>query len=78
MTQADVIEILQELVRKRGTQVAAAKHLGISPQHFGDLLRGHRTPGNAILEKLGLVKVITIRYEPKDKNRWLPLPAAQA
>jgi hypothetical protein len=52
-----VIAELQRRIKICGSQKVAAEELEISAQHLGDILRGRRTPGSALLEKLGFVKI---------------------
>lgn len=55
------VEALRAAVEEFGTQTAfAAKH-GISLPYVNDVLRGHRDPGDKILDALGLEKVVTYR-----------------
>jgi transcriptional regulator with XRE-family HTH domain len=48
---------LRKRVEDSGSQKAVADELGISAQHLGDILRGRRTAGPALLEKLGFARV---------------------
>ena len=54
---------LRDLVQAHGSQRAAARHLGISPQYVCDLLKGRREPGPAVLKKLGLRRDVRIVVE---------------
>ena len=49
---------LQRIVNERGSQAAAARHLGIAPSYLGDLLRGRRRISDRILKKLGLRRIV--------------------
>lgn len=49
---------LRQMVKKEGTQKAAANKIGISASHFSDVLRGSRKLSPAVLEQLGFVRVI--------------------
>jgi transcriptional regulator with XRE-family HTH domain len=52
------IEDLRKLVKSKGSQQAAADELGITPAYINDILKGRRNLSEAMLEKLGYVKVI--------------------
>ena len=43
------------------SQVDVAKQLGISPQYLSDVLNNRRQPGKAVLDGLGLERVLTYR-----------------
>ena len=43
------------------SQVDVAKQLGISPQYLSDVLNNRRQPGTAVLDGLGLERVLTYR-----------------
>lgn len=60
-TEDEVREMLQDAVIKAGSQQAFAEKAGISQQYLSDLIKGRRTPGDAVLKALGLRK--TIYYE---------------
>ncbi|MDV2988560.1 MAG: hypothetical protein P3T54_00135 [Dehalogenimonas sp.] len=49
----DIKKVFVELASVAG-QKAAAKALKISPQYFGDIMRGNREPGPKVLAELGL------------------------
>ena len=53
--------LLQKRVSERGTQKAVAVDLGVSEQYLSDVLNGRREPGEAMLEALGLERVVTYR-----------------
>jgi len=55
---------LQRIVDERGSQAAAAKHLGIAPSYFSDLLRGRRRISDRILRKLGLRRIVAQHGRP--------------
>lgn len=57
MTENDVLRQLRTFVREHPTQDAAARALGISPQHLSDTLKRKRAIGPAVLRALGLRKV---------------------
>ena len=54
LTRADVVALVQALVREKGTQVTAAKTIGIGSVHIGEVLRGTRPPGPTILRYFDL------------------------
>ena len=60
MKRVDPIQRLQALVKMHGSQVAAAKALGISTVYLHDLLRGRRHLSDAMLERIGLMRVDTV------------------
>ena len=43
------------------SQVDVAKQLGISPQYLSDVLNNRRQPGKAVLDGLGVERVLTYR-----------------
>jgi hypothetical protein len=57
---------LKTQVSQIGTQTEAAARWKISKQYLGDLLKGTREPGEAILCTLGLQKIV--RYERKENK----------
>lgn len=61
MDKSDVIRLLEEEVKRLGSQRALADRLGVTPAYLGDVLRGRRDPGPAILEALGLEKDVIYR-----------------
>jgi hypothetical protein len=54
LTRADVVVLIQALVREKGTQAAAAKTIGIGSVHIGEVLKGTRDPGPTILRYFDL------------------------
>lgn len=62
---SEVIEDIQQLVLSLSTQKAVARHLHISPQYLGDVLRGRREPGPALLKRLGWKKVVGYKQVPE-------------
>ena len=57
LTEQDVLDMLNQLVRDHRTQTAVAKHLGVSAVYISDILRGRRAPGGKLLKKLGIKRV---------------------
>jgi transcriptional regulator with XRE-family HTH domain len=58
MKEIDPLARLQAFVAKHPTQGAAADALEISGAYLSDLLKGRREPSPAILERLGLRRVV--------------------
>ena len=58
ITLHQFIDLLSDEVKKAGSQKDLAKKFGVSAQYVSDVLNGKREPGEAILEPLGLRKVI--------------------
>jgi len=52
---------LKSVVKEAGTQMDAARELGISEQYLGDLLKGRRGPGDKLLETMRLERIVTYR-----------------
>jgi len=63
----DIITELLKQVKRAGSQQAAAAALGISAQYLNDLLRGRRDASEAILDKLGLRRII-VRAKKTPQN----------
>ena len=55
--------IAQTIFRHR-TQRAWAKHLGVSPAFVCKVIAGNTLPTPAILDDLGLERVVTVEYRP--------------
>ena len=58
MTIIDPRSRLRRLVRRCGTQRAAAVEMGISTNYLSDLIHGHRPCSDRILDKLHLRRII--------------------
>ena len=58
MTIIDPRSRRRRLVRRGGTQRAAAVEMGISTNYLSDLIHGHRTCSDRILAKLHLRRII--------------------
>lgn len=54
---------LRRLIRELGSQKAAAKRLGFTPQFINDVLQGRREMTEALASKLGYKRVVS--YVPK-------------
>ena len=61
MTAIDPIRVLRDAVIEAGSQKNWAKANGLSPAYVNDLLQGRREPTSAILEALGLEKIVYYR-----------------
>ena len=57
----DIITEIRRAADRAGTQKALAEQLGVSPAYLSDVLNGRKDPGDAILEPLGLERVVTYR-----------------
>lgn len=57
MTRTGLTMTLRRLIRKMGSQQAAAEHLGVSGAYLSDILHRKRDPGPKVLEVLGLREV---------------------
>lgn len=49
---------LLKVIKKHGSQTAAAKALGISDAYLSDMANGRRDLSDAMLEKLGMKRVV--------------------
>lgn len=67
LTQADVIDLLDKHCKEHGSQKAFANANNISAQYVTDVLHERREPGEAILNALGLQKVIV--YTEKEAKK---------
>ncbi|MBI5304068.1 MAG: transcriptional regulator [Chloroflexi bacterium] len=66
MTRDDVVQLLKRKVEKAGTQVAIAREFGVTEAYISDVLHGKRSPGEKILDGLGLRRVVGyVRKEEK-------------
>jgi len=61
MTEDKAIELLASACAQAGGQSAWAKRAGVSQQYVQDVLKRRRAPGKAILDALGLERVVTYR-----------------
>lgn len=60
LTREQVIRLLREM-KGSSSQTDLARRLNVSPMYVSDLLNGKRDPGEKVLVKLGLERVI--RYK---------------
>jgi hypothetical protein len=58
MTTDDVRQLLRDKVTEAGTAVEWARGANVSPAYVGDVLKGSKEPGRAILSALGLERVM--------------------
>lgn len=61
MTTHDVREIIKDLCAAAGGQHAWAKAMGISQAYVNQVIQGNREPGPAILDAVGLERVVSYR-----------------
>jgi len=64
MKKDDVVKLLAREVGKAASRRQWARATGISSVYVDDVLNGRREPGKAILDALGLVRVVTYRRKP--------------
>ncbi len=62
LNRDQVLKLLRKRLGKR-YQSELAEELGISKVYLGDILKGKRDPGDAVLSKLGLERIVM--YIPK-------------
>lgn len=67
LTERDVIDRLRAAVHEAGSQKACAEKFGISQMYLSDVLNGRRSPGEKILDALGLEAQIV--YKPKEEEQ---------
>lgn len=60
MTDAEIRSRLSRRASEAGSQRKLAEVIGVSPVYLGDVIRGRRDPGPAILEWLGLERTSKI------------------
>jgi DNA-binding transcriptional regulator YdaS (Cro superfamily) len=68
MTIVDPRTRLRRLVRRCGTQRAAAAEMGISTNYLSDLIHGHRVCSDRILAKIQLRRVIVSVRRPRSAS----------
>jgi len=54
-------QVLREFVARYGSQIAAARALGISQPYMSDIMNGRRDLSERIMKSLGLERVIVER-----------------
>lgn len=63
MTLQELLCRIDKEVYLYGSQAAAAKAWGVSPQYLSDILHGRREPGEGLLLRWGFRKVVTYERE---------------
>ena len=63
LTETDVLNLIDGLVKKLGTQEALAQKWGISAPYLTDILKGRRGISANILTRLGLRARTVTTYE---------------
>ena len=58
ITQDEILEIIEEMVKKWGSQKEVAEQLEISNAYMSDILAGLRPVSDAVAKKLGYKRVI--------------------
>lgn len=59
MNAGEVRDLLRNACDKAGDQKTFSEKTGISQQYISDVLRGKREPGQAILDVLGLERIVS-------------------
>ena len=80
MTKTEKPTPKDELIRRvilRGTQVAVAKELNVSPSHINDILKGKRNISPAILAKLGYVRIVLDVKADRAAKVWAAISKAE-
>lgn len=67
LTEQDVMERLRVAVAAAGSQKAYAERIGVSQTYLSDVLIGNRTPGQKILDALGLEALLMYREKGHGK-----------
>ena len=62
ITQDEILEVIEEMVKKWGSQKNVADHLEISNAYMSDILAGLRPVSDAVAKKLGYKRVV--KYAP--------------
>lgn len=66
-TADQVREMLRSKLKTK-TQLSLAEELGISPQHLSDVLKNRREPFGALLDYLGLERVVSYKKKRASFN----------
>ena len=61
MTKEAVLKVLRKRIAQRGAAAQYARNWGLSPSSLCDILAGRREPNDAVLDALGLVRVVTYK-----------------
>lgn len=62
-TEDDVIAMLEQEIKKAGSQAAWADNNHISRQYVSDVVNGRRSPGLKVFRALGLFRVVEYTKE---------------
>jgi plasmid maintenance system antidote protein VapI len=63
ITQEEILEIIEQMVSKWGSQRAVADHLEISNAYMSDILAGKRLVSDAVAKRLGYTKIVKYRKD---------------
>lgn len=61
LTLPQVMDLLRERLAVAGSQKQLAADIGVSTPYLHDVLHGRRVPADAVLDALGLERVVTYR-----------------
>jgi hypothetical protein len=65
-TEAEAYKLLNNEIRKAGSQAAFADSHGISRQYLTDVLKGRRDISGKILDALGLAKIVEFQSQERE------------
>ena len=65
ISKEKALELIKDMVKEKGSQVAAAKELNISPAYLADILNGNRSISESVAQKLGYRRVVVYQEEPR-------------
>ena len=68
MSEQEVLDIIRQAVDRAGSQKAFAELCGVSAPYLSDVLKGNRSPGERILNQLGIKKFTDYEYIRKDEE----------
>lgn len=63
ITQEEILEIIDQMVSKWGSQKAVADHLKISNAYMSDILAGKRLVSETIAKRLGYTKIVKYKKD---------------
>jgi hypothetical protein len=66
LTEQEVLDRLRKAVAAAGSQRAFGRQHDISPMYISDVLRKRRKIGEAILDALGVERVVSYRVRSED------------
>lgn len=69
MTADDAYGCFVLWMRKAGSMRALAKQWGLTPSYLSDMLNHRRQLSDAVLARMGLERVVTVRYRQIDPPR---------